>query len=290
MDPNPAHLRTLGEIPPSHADRFGFLPNASREDLSRIDLGVLFIMSFWSGPSRLSFNKLKEVLAQTDPEGKLELLVVSIDDAHELCELPEFSNKVGGYGEAAWIKKGQIVATTEYGFHPELFEPLTRDLLGLPALPDTNPKVDPIWCVVANVRWKTAVEAGQQKSRTGTKHFAPGAKVYCFPTLWGDGYEQIKVIGRHRGSHRYVTMIIGAKYLTKWRAELVHSPHVIYKMKGHWDGTEQSKSRAQDLVQFKVKGHWGSTGQSKSRAGPDRTKAATRPVWVKWLVRLFGLK
>lgn len=43
------------------------------------------------------------------------------------------------------------------------------------------------------------------------------------PVQWGDGYEKIKVVGRHRGSHQYVTMVMQARWLTNWRAKLVYS-------------------------------------------------------------------
>lgn len=91
--------------------------------------------------------------------------------------------------------------------------------------------------------------------RRGTKHFSPGAKVYCFPALWGDGYENVQVVGRHRGSHRYFKMIMSARYLTNWRADLVYSPHVIREFEGHWDGSEKSKELA-ELVVSKVPQVW----------------------------------
>jgi hypothetical protein len=107
-----------------------------------------------------------------------------------------------------------------------------------------------VWCVVANVRAVTTVgEEGQERS--GTRHFGPGTKVYCFPPLWGDGYEKVKVVGRHRGSHRYVTMVIPARWLTNWRVQLVYSPHVVAVVGGHWDGTAQSKQLAEKLVASK---------------------------------------
>lgn len=113
-------------------------------------------------------------------------------------------------------------------------------------------KPDPVWCVVANVREETPVGEGDREKQRGSKHFEPGAKVYCFRPLWGDGYENVKVVGRHRGSHRYVTMVIDSKYLINWRAELVYSPHVIGEMKGYWDGTRKSRKRAESLVAFKI--------------------------------------
>jgi hypothetical protein len=61
--------------------------------------------------------------------------------------------------------------------------------------------------------------------RRGAKHFAPGAKVYF---LYGfDGWERVYVVGRHRGSKRYIELIMNSAHLTNWRAELVYSPHLV---------------------------------------------------------------
>ena len=45
-------------------------------------------------------------------------------------ELPEFAGKLHGAGEAAWIREGWIVRTSGLGYHPECFEPYTRQLDG----------------------------------------------------------------------------------------------------------------------------------------------------------------
>ena len=40
------------------------------------------------------------------------------------------------------------------------------------------------------------------------------------------GGESVKVIGRHRKSHRFICLTMAAKHLANWRAELVYSPYV----------------------------------------------------------------
>ncbi len=67
---------------------------------------------------------------------------------------------------------------------------------------------------------------GGMSIECGTKHFFPGTKVYCLPVQWGDGYEQIVVIGRHSGSPKLCRMIISHRFITNWRAQAVHSPAV----------------------------------------------------------------
>ena len=48
----------------------------------------------------------------------------------------------------------------------------------------------------------------------GTKHFAAGTKVYLARPQWGDGYENVVVIGKHRGSFRYSEIIMDTKFIT----------------------------------------------------------------------------
>jgi hypothetical protein len=107
----------------------------------------------------------------------------------------------------------------------------------------------PVWCVVANVTENRRYGAGGVETRRGLKHFSPGAKLYCFPPLWGDGYDKLKVVGRHRGSHQYVTMIVRSRWLTHWRVQLVYSPHVVAALEGYWDGTTRSRERAETLAE-----------------------------------------
>ena len=106
---------------------------------------------------------------------------------------------------------------------------------------------DQIWCIVANV--VAEHPAGREKEiKRGTKHFSAGTKVYCYPPLWGDGYEKVKVIGRHRGSRGLVEMVMPSKWLTNWRVKMVYSPVVLRYMKDHWDGSKESEQKAASIV------------------------------------------
>lgn len=74
--------------------------------------------------------------------------------------------------------------------------------------------------------------------------------------FWGMGGERVTVIGRHRGSHRYVTMTIASKWLTNHRSTLVYSPHIIRLIKdlGEYPksepGGEAAKSFAEQSSAF----------------------------------------
>jgi hypothetical protein len=98
-------------LPPELDSRTRFYPEADRSIVGTISCGVLFVMAFWSGPSRLTFAALKKVLAEVDPEGRVELVVVDTDGCPELYDLPEFRGGLAGAGETAWVKDGQIVST-----------------------------------------------------------------------------------------------------------------------------------------------------------------------------------
>lgn len=87
------------------------------------------------------------------------------------------------------------------------------------------------WCLIGNIVDERPYGEGGQEKRSGSKHFAPGAKVYCLPAQWGDGYDQIIVIGRHRGSKHFKTMIISSIWVTNWRAKVVYNPEVLRRIR-----------------------------------------------------------
>jgi hypothetical protein len=99
---------------------------------------------------------------------------------------------------------------------------------------DTENSVNQIessqWCLVGNIIEPSPFDRDQQPAPQGTKHFSGGTKVYCLPAQWGDGYDKIKVIGRHRESKQFVTMIISADRVTNWRAKVVYDPEVLRRL------------------------------------------------------------
>lgn len=115
---------------------------------------------------------------------------------------------------------------------------------------------DSQWCLVGNIVQERLWGEGGKETRRGTQHFSPGSKVYCLPAQWGDGYQRVKVIGHHRGSRKFVTMIIPSKHITNWRAQVVYSPEVIRRLcmaSGEdwiliWHSREQVEERAAMLT------------------------------------------
>jgi hypothetical protein len=95
-------------------------------------------------------------------------------------------------------------------------------------------EIHPFWCVASSiVEERVYGPSGSWKSK-GTKHFLPGAKVYIVSSYGGMGSETVTVVGRHRRSHRYITIDLAITCLTNLRVELVYSPYVIKQIALHW--------------------------------------------------------
>ncbi len=94
--------------------------------------------------------------------------------------------------------------------------------------------IAPFWCIAANIVEERFYGPSGTLSSRGTKHFPAGAKVHIINVYWGMAGESLTVVGRHRGSHRYVTMDLPTSCLTNLRIELVYSPHVISQITAHW--------------------------------------------------------
>ena len=122
-------IKSLGEIPLSHASRLRYLSEADQSVFVTIRLGVLFVMAFWSGPSWLAFAQLKRALAKFDPEGRLELVVVDTDGCPNLYDNPAWHGGIHGAGETAWISEGRVIYTGAYAPDMSAFESNTKRLL-----------------------------------------------------------------------------------------------------------------------------------------------------------------
>jgi hypothetical protein len=100
------------------------------------------------------------------------------------------------------------------------------------------------WCVVANVK----PEAFGRASSPGTRHFVAGAKVWCLDWFWGMGGERLRVLGRHRGSHDLVTLVMFTRYLTNWRAKVAYHPEVVRLIRQH--GACRSQQTCEETARF----------------------------------------
>jgi len=106
-----------------------------------------------------------------------------------------------------------------------------------------------IWCLVGNAIDEH--EYGEKKEiRRGTKNFRPGAKLYCFPPLWGDGYEKIKVIGVPRKKKKKIIVILDSKLVVNWRKQKVYDEFIITNMveMGGWNYSIDSQKRLDSFL------------------------------------------
>jgi hypothetical protein len=147
----------------------------------------------------------------------------------------------------------------------------------------------PAWCLAANIIAERPYGPGGQETRTGTKHFAPGAKVYLLNFFWGMGGEDVTVIGHHRRSHRLVTMTIRSRWLVNWRAELVYRPAVVRALAEHpytywpegriyspehatWMGSDEAKAQVERMLYQLQQWH-----PTAAKTEPQRTRAPRNP-------------
>ena len=118
----------------------------------------------------------------------------------------------------------------------------------------------PVWCVAANVVFERPCGSGGAVKKQGTKHFTPGSKVHVFHFFWGMGGERVTVVGRHRKSKRYITLVMSSKHLANWRAELVYSPHVIRQVREYGEFARfpsesvESRKLAEEIAASYIKG------------------------------------
>ena len=88
-----------------------------------------------------------------------------------------------------------------------------------------------IWCLVGNVVAQHEYSVDKE-IRYGSKHFAPGAKVYCISPDGYDGYTKIRVIGMHRSSKRRIYVIMPINLLTDLRLKKVYDPVLLDMIAG----------------------------------------------------------
>ncbi len=86
-----------------------------------------------------------------------------------------------------------------------------------------------LWCIVGNIV-DDHFYGEQKEIKSGTKHFRPGAKVYCIPEFGGMAHETIRVIGKPRGSIRMINVIIPTKRIKNFRLQKVYSDSLFEKI------------------------------------------------------------
>lgn len=90
-----------------------------------------------------------------------------------------------------------------------------------------------VWGIAANIReYPMGTTAEEAKGRRrGTKHFAPGAHVWILDENWSPDW-RMPVVGKKKGTHRYIRKVMCLDELENFRAKRVYSPTVISWMRG----------------------------------------------------------
>ncbi|WP_460503185.1 hypothetical protein [Hymenobacter agri] len=111
------------------------------------------------------------------------------------------------------------------------------------------------WTAVGNIVRERPFGPGGAEIRNGTKHFAPGAKVYIID--WYAGMcERIVVVGMHRKSKKFIRLVIDVKLVKNLRPKLCYTPAVIQKIKEHYPSntitwlTEELVKRMCDVIPY----------------------------------------
>lgn len=107
------------------------------------------------------------------------------------------------------------------------------------------------WGLIGNIVQKH--EYGEEREiKYGTKQFSRGTKVFLAPAQWGDGYENVVVIGLPRVGNRYIEIITHSEYIENFRMQKVYKPAVLRRMCSSrylwWGDTEDDKEKITELL------------------------------------------
>jgi|SRR5688572_14385282 len=102
-------------------DRLRVIQRFADFDLAAIRRGIVFIFAVWSGPARMALRQFTRLLSTLDL-GSLDVIILD-NDSMSGDEMIRLSGHVfHGYGEALWVRDGQVVAELSAG--PPEAEPL----------------------------------------------------------------------------------------------------------------------------------------------------------------------
>jgi hypothetical protein len=86
---------------------------------------------------------------------------------------------------------------------------------------------DPAWAAAADaVRDTSLWPCEKKRDGRGTRPFAPGSKVFVRRIVRGEDGDVAEVVGRHRGSKRYVRMVVRPECLEDARVRVVYPARI----------------------------------------------------------------
>jgi len=93
--------------------------------------------------------------------------------------------------------------------------------------PQEKSNVSPIWAVSVKIVEETPSGFAGRETRRGTRKFNANQKVYLWDYTSGNQWPMVDVIGRYRAKHKYINVMVNARYLIHFRAEMLYSPTII---------------------------------------------------------------
>lgn len=108
------------------------------------------------------------------------------------------------------------------------------------------------WCLTGNIVEER--EYGEKgETRKGTKLFSPGTRVYIAPAQWGDGFENVVVIGKPRGKRHLAEYVMPARHICNFRIKKVYDPRALSLMalstRSWWEDSEDAHKRVEKLLE-----------------------------------------
>ena len=87
-----------------------------------------------------------------------------------------------------------------------------------------------IWCVVANIKRERPFGEGGTETKSGTRQFRGGTKVYIGGCYAGtcDG---VVCIGLHRNSRKFITCVVNVTHVENFRPKVAYQPEVVRRLK-----------------------------------------------------------
>ena len=87
-----------------------------------------------------------------------------------------------------------------------------------------------VWCVVANIKREHPFGEGGIETKSGTRQFRSGSKVYIGGCYAGtcDG---LVCIGLHRKSREFITCVVNVMHVENFRPKVAYHPEVVRRFK-----------------------------------------------------------
>lgn len=191
-------------------------------------------------PSTLLFTTVKRAIDALDPMGLLAMGAPS----------DEYNGLAGGITTLirADMSSAQIARIMAEEFSEDFGEHFSSNRF-LSAAEEVKAALDQgatqwRWGLVGNIV-QTHEYGEEHKILVGSKQFGPGAKVYIAPAQWGDGFENVCVIGKPRHRRGLIELVMPLRLIENLRLKRVFQPAALERMEKSqyrwWSDSEEDR-------------------------------------------------